>query len=94
MMPDMMKMMDQNQMVKQMVDFQETMLNSSFNAMEIFQVRMEKMMKMFWDQTAWTTEKMSSALIDWTSACNEGMKNVQESSVKINPNLVMIPTKK
>jgi len=75
----MIKMMDQNQIVKQMTDFQQTAMNTSFNAMEVFQSRTEKMMQMFWDQAAWASDKSGNMLLDWTKAWEAGCETLQKT---------------
>lgn len=73
------KMMDQNNLLKQMTDLQQTAINSSFNAMEVMQGRLEKVMRMFWDQTTWNSERMGSVFLDWTKAYEDGCQAAQRT---------------
>lgn len=73
------KMMDQNELLQQMTDLQQTAINSSFNAMEVMQGRLEKVMRMFWDQTTWNSERMGSVLLDWTKAYQDGCEAAQRA---------------
>jgi hypothetical protein len=68
--------MDQNQVFKQMMDFQKAALQSSFNTLEIIQNRSEKVMKMFWDQTSWASDKLNSTLSDWTQTYQDGCQTL------------------
>lgn len=77
------KMMDQNPLLqgtpllKQVSDLQQTAIHNSFNAMEIIQGRMEKLMQMFWDQTAWNSERMGSVFLDWSRNYQDGCEALQ-----------------
>jgi hypothetical protein len=73
------KMMDQNNLLKQMTDLQQTAINSSFNAMEVVQGRLEKVMRMFWDQTTWNSERMGNVFLDWTKAYQDGCEAAQRT---------------
>lgn len=71
------KAMDQNAMLKQASEFQRTAIDTSFNAMEVMQGRMEKVMRMFWDQTAWNSERLGGVFQDWTKSYQDGCDAVR-----------------
>lgn len=73
------KMMDQNELLKQMTDLQQTAINSSFNAMEVMQTRLEKVMRIFWDQTAWNSDRLGGVFLDWTKAYEDGCEATQRT---------------
>ncbi|MFP4032312.1 MAG: hypothetical protein ACLFTV_12185 [Desulfococcaceae bacterium] len=73
------KMMDQSNLLKQMTDLQQTAINSSFNAVEVMQTRLEKVMRMFWDQTAWNSDRLGGVLLDWTKAYQDGCEAAQRA---------------
>lgn len=72
-------MMDQDQIVKQMTDFQKSALDNSAHALEMLQSRGEKMMRMFWDQAAWASDKSGTVLLDWTRAWETGFESFQKA---------------
>jgi len=83
----MMNMIDQNQVFKQLMDFQKTALQSSFNTLEIFQNRSDKILRMFWEQASWASDRLNSAVSEWTTTYQEGSenftKNIQDNITKM-----------
>lgn len=72
--------MDPQKMLSQMIDFQKTLFNGSFNAMTMAQTRTGNVMEMFLDQSFWVSEKWKDAISDWTSACQESFETVQKAA--------------
>ena len=71
------EMLDRNRMMQQMTECQRAAIDTSFNTLEIMQGRMEKVMRMFWDQTAWSSDRMGGVFLDWTRNYQDGCEAVQ-----------------
>lgn len=76
----MINLIDQSQMIQQMADFQKTAFDNSFSAMEIYQNRLEKFMRMFFNHTEWVAEKWGVAITDWTNAYQTGFDAVKKTA--------------
>ncbi|MDM8525384.1 hypothetical protein QUF80_18615 [Desulfococcaceae bacterium HSG8] len=87
-------MMEQGQVIKQMVDFQKSVFDGSFNTMTMVQERTGKMMDMFMDQAAWMPEEWKSTVNVWSKAYQEGWetlrKTVDDNFDKVESNLTGI----
>ena len=79
--------MDQNAMIKQMIQFNKATLDNSFNAIMMFQEQNEKMVNTFLEQAPWLPEEGKKVINDWVSACKKGCqdfkKNVDENFKKV-----------
>ena len=71
-------MMDEKNFFQQLADYQMTMMNSSFNAMNIFQTRNEKAMELLVNQMNWATEKWKGAVVDWNKAYQNGLEKCRK----------------
>ena len=67
-------------MLQQMSDFQKTALDNSFSAMEIYQNRLEKFIRMFFNHTEWVAEKYGGAMTDWTHAYQQGFETFKKTA--------------
>jgi len=80
-------MIDTKHVIRQMVDFQKTAFNASFNTIKTVQTRTEKAMDIFVNQAFWIPEEWKGAYVNWSKACNTGFnafkKNVDEGFEKI-----------
>ncbi|NJL58944.1 MAG: hypothetical protein HC887_04140 [Desulfobacteraceae bacterium] len=74
----MLNMMDQNNFFKQLADYQMTVMNSSFNAMNIFQNRNEKAMELLVNQMNWATEKWKGSVSDLGKAYQDGFEKFRK----------------
>jgi hypothetical protein len=74
-----MEMMNHKKMVKQMVDLQKTLFDSTFNAVTVARSYTDKMMDLFWSQVSWSSEKCQEMAGDWTKACREGCEMYRKS---------------
>ncbi|MEW6377308.1 MAG: hypothetical protein AB1502_16145 [Thermodesulfobacteriota bacterium] len=77
--------MEQRQLIKQMLDFNKTTFNNTFNAVAMLQDQAERMTKMFLEQAAWLPEEGKKILNDWTDGFKKGrddFKNAMDESFK------------
>ena len=74
--------MNQKALFKQMIDFQKTTFDNSFNAMASLQEQGEKMVGIFLEQASWLPDEGKKTIRDWTDAYKKGRidfkKNVEE----------------
>jgi polyhydroxyalkanoate synthesis regulator phasin len=71
--------MDQQQMFKQMMEFQKTTFDNSFGAMSKLQEQGETMVKTFVDQAPWLPEDGKKAIKDWINAYQSGRENFKKN---------------
>jgi len=77
--------MDNQQIFKQMIQFNKTAFDNSFSAMRIAQEQNEKMVKSFLDQAAWLPAEGKKAINDWLAAYKKGcedFKNAMDENYK------------
>lgn len=67
--------MDQKQIAKQMIQFNKTAFDNSFNAMTMVYDQNEKMVGSFLQQAAWLPEDGRKAISDWMNAYKKGSAN-------------------
>jgi hypothetical protein len=67
--------MDQKQMAKQMLKFNKTAFDNTFNAMTMVYDQNEKMVGTFLQQAAWLPEDGRKAISDWMEAYKKGCEN-------------------
>ena len=70
----MMELKAQNELYQHMTDLQKTSLNAAFNTMELVQNRSEKMMRLFWNQMEWISEKFTQSMVDFQKSGQAGME--------------------
>ena len=71
--------MDQNQILKQMIDFNKATFDNSFNAMVMVLEQTEKMVNTMMDQATWLPEEGKKAISDWSDACKNGSKDFRKA---------------
>ncbi len=75
--------MDQAKFTKQMLDFNKTTFENTFNAMVLLQDQTEKMMAAFMEQATWIPGEGRKAIDDWVDSLKKGrgeFKKVMEDS--------------
>jgi polyhydroxyalkanoate synthesis regulator phasin len=72
--------MDPKQIAKQMVDFNKTAFDNSFNAMAIVQDQAEKMFNSMMEQTAFFPEEGKKLINDWIKTCKKGREEFKETA--------------
>ncbi len=79
--------MDQKQIAKQMIQFNKTAFDNSFNAMTMVYEQNEKMVNAFLTQATWLPEDGKTAINDWLKAyqtgCADFKKMVDDSYQKV-----------
>ena len=79
--------MDQKQIARQMIQFNKTAFDSSFNAMTMVYEQNEKMFETFLAQTPGLPEEGKKVVKDWMSTyrtgCNDFKKQVDENYAKV-----------
>jgi hypothetical protein len=71
--------MDQNQIVKQMLEFHKTAFRNSFNAMVMLQDQTEKVMQNFFSQAAWIPEDLKKSSTEWISSYKKGRDDFKKA---------------
>ncbi len=79
--------MDQKQIARQMIQFNKTAFDNSFNALTMVYDQNEKMVGSFLEQAAWLPEEGRKAISDWMGAykkgCDDFKKLVDENYQKV-----------
>ena len=70
--------MEQNAIVKQMIQFNKATFENSFNAIMMFQELNEKMGNTFLEQAPWVPEEGKKIINEWVSACKKGSQNFKK----------------
>ncbi len=80
--------MDQKQIAQQMIQFNKTAFDNSFNAMTMVYEQNEKMIGAFLDQATWLPAEGKKAISDWVDAykkgCTDFKKMVDENYQKVD----------
>ena len=64
--------MDQKKIALQMIQFNKTAFDNSFNAMTMVYEQNEKMIGAFLDQATWLPDEGKKAITDWVDAYKKG----------------------
>jgi hypothetical protein len=79
--------MDQKQFLKQMIEFNQSTFNTTFEAMSLLQDQFERVAQTAVDQASWLPEEGRKAIENWVDAFksgrNEFKKYVDESYQKV-----------
>ncbi len=67
--------MDPKQMTKQMIDFNKTAFDNTFNAMMVLQDQTEKMVSMYMEQAPWFPEEGKKLINEWVRAYKKGRED-------------------
>lgn len=70
--------MDQNQIFKQMVAFNQATFNNSFNAMVLLQDQFERVARTALDQATWMPAEGQKAIASWVEAYKAGRDNYKK----------------
>ena len=73
-------MMEPNVMLKQMLDFNKTAYDNSFNAMLTIQEQNAKMVNTFLEQAAWMPEEGKKVIRDWVGAYKKGCEDFKKTA--------------
>lgn len=64
--------MDQKQIAKQMMEFNKTAFDNTFNAMTVLQDQTEKLVFRFLEKASWFPEEGKKAVTEWVNAYKKG----------------------
>ena len=70
--------MDSSKIAKQMIDFQKTTFDNTFNAMVLLQEQAETMANTILDQATWMPEEGRKAINDWVKAYKKGREEFKK----------------
>ena len=70
--------MDQAKIAKQMIDFQKTMFDNTYNAMVLVQEQTERTANALLDQATWMPEEGKKAITDWVNAYKKGREDFKK----------------
>lgn len=70
--------MDPKQVFKQMLDFNRTSFNNTFNAMVMVQDQSETMAGSLVGQATWLPEEGKKAVQEWVNACKKGREEYKK----------------
>ncbi|MGD2149209.1 MAG: hypothetical protein PVJ06_00435 [Desulfobacterales bacterium] len=71
--------MDSSKIAKQMIDFQKTTFDNTFNAMVLLQEQAESMAGTILNQATWMPEEGRNAINDWVKAYKKGREDFKKS---------------
>jgi hypothetical protein len=71
-------MEEYNLMFKQMITFNKTAFDNSFNALVTLQEQTEKMVNAFMDQATWLPEEGKKVTLDWIQAYKKGCEDFKK----------------
>jgi hypothetical protein len=71
-------MEEYSQMFKQMITFNKTAFDNSFNALVTLQEQTEKMVNTFLDQATWLPEEGKKVTLDWIQAYKKGCEDFKK----------------
>ncbi len=77
--------MDQKQIAKQMMEFNKTAFDNTFNAMTVLQDQTEKLVFRFLEKAPWFPEEGKKAVNEWVNTYKKGredFKNTADESYK------------
>jgi hypothetical protein len=72
-------MEEYSQMFKQMITFNKTAFDNSFNALVTLQEQTEKMVNAFLDQATWLPEEGKKVTLDWIQAYKKGCEDFKKA---------------
>jgi hypothetical protein len=72
-------MEEYSQIFKQMITFNKTAFDNSFNALVTLQEQTEKMVKAFLDQATWLPEEGKKVTLDWVQAYKKGCEDFKKA---------------
>lgn len=73
-------MMEPKVMLKQMLDFNKTAFDNSFNAMLTIQEQNAKMVNAFLEQAAWVPEEGKKLVRNWVEVCKKGSEDFKKTA--------------
>lgn len=72
-------MISGKQVFKQMMEFNKTTLDNTFNVGQLFHEQSEKMTNILLDQASWIPKERRKAIDEWLSMYKKGYENIKDS---------------
>lgn len=72
--------MDQKQIARQMMDFNKTAFDNTFNAMTILQDQTEKLVFRFLEKAPWLPVEGKNAINEWVNAYKKGREDFKKAA--------------
>ena len=72
--------MDSAKIAKQMIDFQKTTFDNTFNAMVMLQEQTERMASTLIEQAAWMPEEGRKLIRNWVDAYKKGYEDFKKTA--------------
>ncbi len=72
--------MDPNQMLKQMLEFNKTAFDNSFNAMLTIGEQNEKMVNTFLEQATWMPAEGKKLIMEWVETYKKGNQDFKKAA--------------
>ena len=72
--------MEQKNIVKQMIQYNKTVFDSTFNSMAMLQDQMEKTTSMFLEQASWLPADGKKVVEEWLKAYRKGRENFKSTA--------------
>ena len=72
--------MDQKQIAKQMMEFNKTAFDNTFNAMTVLQDQTEKLVFHFLEKAQWFPQEGKTVINDWVKAYKKGREDFKASA--------------
>jgi len=73
-------MMDPNQMLKQVLDFNKNAFDNTFNAMLTISEQNDKMLNTFLDQATWVPQEGKKLIKEWVDTYRKGCKDFKSAA--------------
>lgn len=70
--------MDQKQLLKQMIEFNQAAFNNAFNAMVMLQEQFERVAETVLEQASWLPEEGRNAIENWVQSYKKGRDNYKQ----------------
>lgn len=71
--------MEQNQFLKQIIEFNRVSFTNSYDMIAMMQDQAERMTSSLLSQTTWFPEEGRNMLAEWIKACKNGQENVKKN---------------
>jgi hypothetical protein len=72
--------MDQKQIAKQMMEFNKTAFDNTFNAMTVMQDQTEKLVFRFLEKAPWVPEEGKKVINEWVNAYKKGREEFKATT--------------
>ena len=71
--------MNPKEMMKQMIQLNKTVFESTFNSMAMLQTQIEKSTNTFLEQAAWLPAQGKKVIEEWVKTCKDGRENFKKA---------------